>query len=134
VSLVSLSLAPGLLVSPAPTPEQIGDLPIVVNLGLYQGDDFFLDLTVTDSSNNPINLSSYTPEAQIRGSPGAMVMAAFTATVDATTTNLIHLHLPHLQSMLLQRNAVWDCQITDSVGTVTTLVSGKVTTTLEVST
>jgi hypothetical protein len=127
-AVVPLAGAPAVITGPV----LVGNLPLAVNLSLYQGDDFWLDLTVTDTGGNPVNLSAYTPTAVIRGAPGSPTVAAFTCTVDTTNTNVVHLWLPHLQSMLLNRRGVWDCQVEQS-GAVTTLVAGTVTTSLEVT-
>jgi hypothetical protein len=104
--------------------------PYPVNLTIYQGDDFFLYLTVTDTLGNPINMDGWTAAAQVRAAPGTQVIAAFTAT---TSANQVALQLPHLEAMKLPRKAVWDCQVTDLAGVVTTLVAGKVAATPEVT-
>jgi hypothetical protein len=109
---------------------EIVTLPLAVNLTIYQGDDFFLYLTVTDTLGNPINMDGWTAAAQIRAAPTTQVIAAFTG---STTANQVALQLPHLEAMKLPRKAVWDCQVTDLAGVVTTLVAGKVTATPEVT-
>ena len=124
--------------SPAPTatagPVTITALPAVVNLSLYQGDDFFLDLTVTNPDGSAAELTSATPSADIKASKTAPdALATFDAEVDAILTNVIHLHLPHLQAaQLTPGSAVWDCQIEDTQ--VFTLAAGSVTITGEVTT
>jgi hypothetical protein len=107
--------------------------PQAVNLTIYQGDDFYLNLTVKDANNNPINMTGWTVAAQVRAAPGSAVVATFTAAIDATVTNQVDLHLPHLQAMKLPRKAQWDCQVTDLNGVVTTLAAGKVTVTPEIT-
>jgi hypothetical protein len=107
--------------------------PQAVNLTIYQGDDFFLYLTVKDGAGNPVHMTGWTAAAQVRAASGSPVIATFTASIDATVNNQVDLQLPHLQAMLLPRKAVWDCQVTDLNGVVTTLVAGKVTTAPEVT-
>jgi|SRR5215472_2534860 len=114
-------------------PIEAGGLPLAVNLTVYQGDDFFLDLSVTDSGGNPVNMTGWVPSAQVRGAPGSAVVATFTCSVDQTNTNVVHLWLPHLQSMNLARRGVWDCQV-DDAGVITTLVAGTVSAVMEVTT
>ena len=117
-----------------PAPVTIAALPAVVNLALYQGDDFYLDLTVTNPDGSAADLAGVIPSAQIKTAKGATSpLATFDATVDATLTNVVHLHLPHLEAaQLVAGPAFWDCQIADTQ--VTTLAAGTVTVTGEVTT
>ena len=102
--------------------QNVGQLPTGVNLTLYQGDDFYLNVGVTGAG---VNLTGYTAKADIATAPGATVMASFTATVTNATT--IALHLTAVEAAKLTANGVWDLQITDTAGVVTTLISGTVT-------
>jgi hypothetical protein len=109
--------------TPVP-PAVIDRLPAVVNLRLYQGDDFYLDVTVTDADGNPADLSSYTARAQVRSSPPNGTnppMATFTATIAG---NVVHLHLPASEAVNLANPACWDCEIDGD--DLTTLVYGGV--------
>jgi hypothetical protein len=107
-------------------------LPLTVNLNIYQGDDFYLDVLVTDADSNPINVTNMSPMSQIRTVPdGPSILASFTCTVDATTTNLIHLHLAATDSNSLPANCVWDLQL--SQPDVTTVAAGTVNVTLQVT-
>lgn len=108
----------------------VGQLPTSVNLTLYQGDDFFLRIVVTGQP--PPDLTLYTAKAEIRVSANtSTVLATFDATiVDAVTVGL---HLPADQSKLLTTPAVWDVQVTDPAGIITTLAYGTVTVTREVT-
>lgn len=102
----------------------IGQLPARADLVVYQGDDIFVHVTVDDTVT-PIDLTTYTARAEIRSAPGGTLVAAFTATIlDATT---VRLHLPHTESAKLTGNAVWDVQITDAAGLITTITCGTVT-------
>jgi hypothetical protein len=104
----------------------VGTLPSPVNLVLYQGDDFYLDLLVRDPSGNPVDVDGQIPKADIRLAAGATsVLAAFVATVVDNFT--ISLHLTSAESTKLTASAVWDVQITDLAGVVTTLAAGSVT-------
>ena len=115
-------------------PVNVVTVPLTVNLDVYQGDDFYLDLTVQDSLGNPIGLSGWTVQSTVRPAPGAKVVATFTGTVDTVNNTVIHLHLPHVEAQNLQRKGVWDCQVVDLSGNVLTLVAGTVTASLEVTT
>lgn len=102
----------------------VGTLPTQVDLVLYQGDDTYLDVVVTDPvSGAPADLTGHTAQAQIRLTPDATeVLADFVATIEA---HVIHLHLPHDQAEQLPAGcAAWDLQTTGPAGEITTLAYG----------
>jgi hypothetical protein len=106
--------------------QEVVVLPAEINLTFYQGDDFFLDMTVTDPLNNPINCTNAQPTSQIRPAPeDPNVLANITVTVDATTTNLLHLHVASADSTYLPLNSAWDIQL--SSPSITTIAAGTVT-------
>jgi len=108
----------------------ISALPAAIDLSLYAGDDFFLDVTVTDVDGNPTDLTGAVVASQIRTkATDTEILAEFGATVEG---NVIHLHLTHTDATGLPGSAVWDCQ-TDTDGVVSTLVAGNVTTRPEVT-
>lgn len=115
--------------------QQIGVLPLGVDLNLYAGDDFYVDLSVTDAgTGGPIDLTGYTPQAQIRTTTeSSTVLAEFECTLGEST---VALRLHHDDTAMLPPNAVWDVQIMsgDPVDSrITTLAYGKVKTTAEVT-
>lgn len=113
------------------TATVVGAPPALVNLLLYQGDDFYLDIIL--SGSGAIDLTSYTPKAEIRPTPGsATLIASFAVTITGATT--MRLHLLHAQAELLVGDAAWDVQITDSAGVVTTVAYGSITLTKQVTT
>jgi len=107
-------------------------LPATVNLVLYQGDSFAMDLAVwgDDDSSVPFDLSGATVRAQIRTSPEDTTVAGQFA--PSVTGNVIRLTLSSAVSTGLPRQAVWDVDITQA-GWVTTLAAGTVSLTAEVS-
>ena len=111
--------------------QTVTGLPSAVDLVLYQGDDTYLDLSVT-SSGSPADLTGCTAKCQIRVNPAA---TAVLAELDATIAgSVIHLHLSHTDAAgLLPGAAVWDCQLTDSAGNVSTVAAGAVTVAAEVT-
>jgi hypothetical protein len=116
------------LLAPGP-PQNIDALPLTVNLALYAGDDFYLDLTVTNPDGSEADLEGMAARAQIRARAGNPdVMAAFDAEIEG---NVIRLHLTSTATQGLSGKGVWDCQLTD--GTVATLAAGRVTFTAAVS-
>src|SRR5215472_3313565 len=101
-------------------PQVVTALPATVDLAIYQGDDLYLDVTVTGADGNPADVSSTAPMSQIRVRPTDVeVTATFTVAVDGTDPSLIHLHLPASESDNVPLNAVWDLQL--SVPDVTTI-------------
>lgn len=108
------------------TPGGVSARPGDVDLELYEGDDFFMDIVVKNPDGTPAPVG--TPLAQIRSDSGA-ILATFQTTVTGSTINL------HLPGAIVRESlvGVWDCQVTDANDQVTTLVAGSVTTTAEVS-
>jgi hypothetical protein len=111
------------------TASTVTALPTVVNLNLYAGDDFYLDLTVTNPDGSAADLSTAVATAQVRAHTSAPdpPLATFTATIAG---NVIHLHLHSVDTATLTAG-VWDCQI--ATPDITTLVAGSVTVTGEVT-
>jgi hypothetical protein len=101
---------------------RICDLPAAVDLGLYQGDNFSMTLTVVDTAGNPIDISSGTVAAQIRASRSSTTVAGTFATTVAV--NVVTLALSPAQSTSLPQLCVWDCVLTQSA-VVTTLAGGR---------
>jgi hypothetical protein len=101
---------------------RICDLPAAVDLGLYQGDDFSMTLTVTDTAGNPIDISAGTVEAQIRATRSSpSVAGTFTTSV---AVNVVTLALDAADSTSLPQLCVWDCALTQGA-VVTTLAGGR---------
>lgn len=61
-----------------------------VNFKIIQGDSFVLSAFYKDSDNNPINLSGYTAEFQVKDQPGGKVVCA-----TATTSSGISIDAPN---------------------------------------
>lgn len=51
-----------------------------VNFKVIQGDSFVLSVIYKDSSNNPINLTGYTAEFQVKDQPGGKIVCATATT------------------------------------------------------
>jgi len=123
------AIRPRALAAPAAT-QAVGTLPLAVDLVLYRGDDFYLDVAVTDDAGQPFTLAGYTPAAQVRQTTDAAeIVATFVATV---STNVVHLHLTAAVAVGLT-DGVWDVQVTSAAGEVTTLAFGAVRVTHDVT-
>jgi hypothetical protein len=113
---------------------KIAALPLTVDLAIYEGDDFAMTVTVTETDGSPADLSGFTPLAQIRSSPQSdPPLASFMVSIDTAEPSIIHLGLSHAATSALPPRAVWDCQVTDPFGRVATLVAGALVTVPEVS-
>jgi len=112
--------------------QVVGQLPLNVDLVLYRGDDFFLDVTVTDPDGNPYPLTGYTATAQMRQQPPDPdpPTATFMCSIAG---NVVSLHLPHAESQFPPDQLAWDVQIVDGAGLVTTLAYGQATFTGDVT-
>jgi len=130
--VVGLRDVRGVATPAAAAPVTVDALPAVVNLLAYQGDDYFLNLFVTDPAGDPANLTGCTAKAEVRVTTAdAAPLASFTATVAA---DQVSLHLPHVEAAKLTAGTLrWDCQLTDAAGVVTTIASGTVVVTAEVT-
>jgi hypothetical protein len=122
--------APRLAAVPRAT-AAVGALPAVCDLAIYQGDDFWIKLIVTDTAGQAADLTGATAKAEIRATPGAdEVAATFEPTIAA---NEITLYLASADSAILAGKLAWDCQTTDAAGFTSTLVRGAVTVEPEVT-
>jgi hypothetical protein len=107
-------------------------LPAEINLNIYQGDDFFLDLTVTDQNSNPLDVTNSNVMSQIRASTSSPnLLANISITIDGTTVGLIHMHLAASDSNNLPPSCVWDVQF--SSPSIQTIAAGTVTVTPQVT-
>lgn len=105
------------------------------NLKIYQGDDYVADVVVMQADGvTPADLTGFTAQSQIRISPGdtsANGAAEFTVGI---TNNIISLTLTNAVTKALSSPTyVWDLQIIDPVGWITTLLYGAVQVTQEVT-
>ena len=112
-----------------PTAVVVSALPTPIDLALYAGDDFRLDLNVADCYGQPADLTGLVATATIRTTRADTdVLAEFTATIEA---NVVHLHLAGADTATLPTPAVWDAQLAGA--DVTTLATGTIVTVAEVT-
>jgi hypothetical protein len=103
---------------------QVGALPAGVDLVMYAGDDFWVNIKVSDSTGAPVDLTPYTARAQIRSAPrSAVVLGEFEITKPDTST--LKLYLPGAISKALPGLCAWDVQISDATDVVMTLAAGS---------
>jgi len=131
VSTVQRGAPPTVSAQTIGTKTTITALPVTVDLNIYAGDDFSFTVTVTNADGSTPNLTGQTAKAEVRVTPGdATALVTFTCTI---ATNVITLTLPHTASTGLPAATVYDCQLTDSGGAITTLIAGKITSTADVT-
>jgi hypothetical protein len=97
------------------------------DLQIFQGDDYQGTVTVLDSASKPVDLTGYTVLAQIRIMP-AQYWPAVAATITCTVTlpNTITLFIPNTVTINLYCTYVWDLQLTDATGLISTILQGYV--------
>lgn len=112
----------------------MGALPLGIDLAVYAGDDFWLNVDVSDPATGlPVDLTGFIPSAQVRlTSADSTVLADFECEINTST---ISLHLHHDDAAVLPAVTAWDLQITtaDLDPVVLTLVGGQIKTTPEVT-
>lgn len=107
-------------------------VPAVVDLRLYEGDDVFLRVVVTDpDTNGPADLTGYTAQSQIRSTATATdIMCEFDVEI---VDNIVYLTLDSAATTGQTGRGVWDVQLTDPDGVVETVAGGRVTWVAEVT-
>jgi hypothetical protein len=110
----------------------ISDLPQTVTLQLYAGDDFAMNVTVTNPDGSDFYLSSWTPSAQVRSRPrdADPPLAEFGCSVAG---NVLTLALAGAVTATLPGGCVYDVQLTGPQGQVMTLLCGTIAVVAEVT-
>jgi len=97
------------------------------NLSIYQGDDFAADVEVFNADGSAADLTGYTAQSQIRYS---LTDAAPNPAAQFSTSiqdNIIAIVLTHdVTQDLGKQTYVWDLQVIDGNGWITTLLYGQV--------
>ena len=104
------------------------------HLDLYQGDDAAWTAVVRDASGVLLDLAAITPRAQIRRKVAdADPVIVYEIPITVVSAGTMLLNIPHDVSRTLNGAYVWDLQLTDAAGSITTILAGKVNITLEVT-
>jgi hypothetical protein len=107
----------------------------VVDLALYQGDDYGAWVNVFHPDQTVADLTGYTAQAQIRTAVADQqpaVTAEFTTAV--VLPNQVSISLTHAQTVQFTgQNYRWDMQLTSAAGEIVTILAGKVMVTQEVT-
>jgi hypothetical protein len=107
-------------------------MPSRADLRIYQGDDYGAVVTV-NGGTPPDVIAGYSAKAQIREATADDCDDVAAEIATEVVSPLINLTLPRDVTANLCGQYVWDLQITDPDGTVTTILAGNVFVTSEVT-
>ena len=104
-------------------------MALKANIIIDQGTSFATSIDVTDENGNIVNLTGFTGAAQMRKHYTSTAQTAFTVSITAAT-GVVALSLSaNATNNIAAGRYVYDCELTDSAGTVSRLVEGIVTVT-----
>ena len=105
-----------------------GNYPLVI----YRGDSYKwqFKLWSDTAKTQPVDLTGVTVKAEIRDRPGGNLLGTLACAI--TMPNIINASLTSADTALLTSGA-WDMQLTYSDGEVSTVLSGLVTVTMDVT-
>ena len=105
-----------------------GNYPLVI----YRGDSYKwqFKLWSDTAKTQPVDLTGVTVKAEIRDRPGGNLLGTLACAI--TMPNVINASLTSTDTALLTSGA-WDMQLTYSDGEVSTVLSGLVTVTMDVT-
>jgi hypothetical protein len=103
------------------------------NLVIDQGTTYSTDINLTDENGDPLNLSGYSANSQIRKHYTSSNSVVFSTTINATA-GVITLALSANQtSNIVSGRYVYDIELTDASNSVSRIVEGIVTVTPQVT-
>lgn len=100
-----------------------------LDIDVYQGDTYVHGFTWLDGAQNPINLTGASAKIQFRKTKNGGVLITEGTDADGAITlggaaGTVDVALPGAKTQLITANCFYDLEITESDGTVTTLVAG----------
>jgi hypothetical protein len=107
-------------------PVHISALPLEVDLDLYAGDDFTLDIYPYNPDGSPMDCSSAAPMCMVRTTPqDDTTVAVLVVSVDQNLTGLLHVDFASIYTTNFPASCVFDVQLT--IPKVLTLIYGTIT-------
>ena len=102
-------------------------MAIYSNLTIDQGSTFSVEIDVTDSSGDPLNLTGYTVAGQIRKTYSSSTFTNFTASVYSAIGGTVKIELSATTTNAMKAGRyVYDVEITQtSSGDITRIVEGQ---------
>ena len=99
----------------------------VSNIVIEQGFDFNTIFELEDTStNNPLNLSGYSVDAQIRKTYTSSTSVSFSSTITSSSSGKIQISLGSTATTSLKSGRyVYDVKLTDSLGGIVKAVEGS---------
>lgn len=104
-------------------------MALKANITIDQGTSFATTIDVTDEDGNVIDLTGFTGAAQMRKHYTSTTAYSFTVSITAVTGEVTLAMTANATNNVAAGRYVYDCELTDSVGTVSRLVEGIVTVT-----
>lgn len=108
-------------------------MPNRANLAIYQGDDYGAVASITDETGAPADLTGCTAQAQIRVGPADTNAAIAVEMNTSITGSTVNISIPAALTTQMVGIYAWDCQITRSDGSVSTILAGNAIVTQEVT-
>ena len=101
-------------------------MAIIANIFIDQGTDFELEVDVTDTNDNIIDLAGYSAAAQMRKTYGSSSISATFTTTIKPSTGKVKLELTDTQTTgLTAGRYVYDLNITSGAGQTTRVIEGQ---------
>lgn len=106
---------------------------VTQDLTLYHNDSASWQVVVWEDAGHsvPFDLTGTTVTCEIRDSPGGSLIVPLTSVVH--DTNIVDVTLPMAQWPRMPLSGVWSMRMTDTGGEVRTMVTGRVTVTMDVT-
>jgi hypothetical protein len=102
-------------------------MAIYANLTVDQGSSFESTIDITDSENNPVNLTGYTFRGQIRKTYASTTSVSFTITSISPTSGSINLVLSATQTSGIKAGRyLYDVEIISATNIVTRVIEGQI--------
>ena len=104
-------------------------MALKANITIDQGTSFATTIDVTDEDGNIVNLTGFTGAAQMRKHYTSSAQTAFTVSISAGTGEVTLAMTANVTNNVAPGRYMYDCELTDTAGTVSRLVEGIVTVT-----
>lgn len=104
-------------------------MALKANIVIDQGTSFSTSIDVTDEDGAIVNLAGFTGAAQLRKHYTSTAQTAFTVSITAATGVVALSMSANTTNSIAAGRYVYDCELTDTTGTVSRLVEGIVTVT-----
>jgi hypothetical protein len=104
-------------------------MALKANITIDQGTSFATTIDVTDEEGNLVDLTGFTGAAQMRKHYTSVTSTSFTVSINASLGAVSLIMTANVTNSIAPGRYVYDCELTDTTGTVSRLVEGIVTVT-----